>query len=166
MKLNIGDRVKRSDVTEQSIPAFKNLRGKVVAFSFEDGRYFIHWDGDRTPDSLSRDSSTICKDEDKPKKTLFQKFLEREGMNTYNYVTKLGRESLGVKCNGYDELLPKVFEGLKGLLGDMQESDKLEATLEECKVAFKNMRTSNYLFQNMIEEAIVYFPLIDYSSEE
>ena len=63
--MQIGDRVKRSDVTEQSIPAFKALRGTVVMVSFG-GCVRVHWDGDSEPEFGYRDDTTVCLEEDAP----------------------------------------------------------------------------------------------------
>ena len=32
-KLKVGDRVKRSDATEDSIPAYRDMRGKAVSYT-------------------------------------------------------------------------------------------------------------------------------------
>lgn len=61
----IGQTVKRSDTTEDSIPAFKAARGKVI--QVDNGKapmVRVHWDGDKTAEEGWRTEATIevCED--------------------------------------------------------------------------------------------------------
>ncbi len=60
-RFQVGDRVRRSDVTERSIPAFRAARGRVVEVREDElgSRARVHWVGDSTPESGFRGSSTI-----------------------------------------------------------------------------------------------------------
>ncbi len=57
-KFELGDRVKRADITPESIPAYRDMRGKVVAVSAHGG-VRVCWGPDDT-DVLFRDPETIC----------------------------------------------------------------------------------------------------------
>jgi hypothetical protein len=56
----LGDRVRRSDITAESIPAFKAARGKVI--QVDSGNHpmvRVHWEGDKTPEVGWRTEKTI-----------------------------------------------------------------------------------------------------------
>jgi len=57
-RFKIGDIVKRADVTPQSIPAYRDMRGKVVAVSGT-GSVRVCW-GPNDTDVLFRGPETIC----------------------------------------------------------------------------------------------------------
>jgi hypothetical protein len=44
-KMKVGDRVKRSDATEDSIPAYRDMRGTVTGFSHQ--LVLVVWDCDK-----------------------------------------------------------------------------------------------------------------------
>jgi hypothetical protein len=60
MTYKIGQTVKRSDITEQSIPAFIAMRGKIV--EIDNGKQpmaRVHWEGDKAPEPGWRTEATI-----------------------------------------------------------------------------------------------------------
>jgi hypothetical protein len=57
--VKVGDLVKRADADETSLPAYRDMRGKVVEVSPDGSRCRIHWIGDREPDFWNRPSSDV-----------------------------------------------------------------------------------------------------------
>lgn len=58
----VGDRVKRSDVDEESIPAFRDMRGWVVEIWGNGAKARVRWDGEDNAEFGWRDSRTITID--------------------------------------------------------------------------------------------------------
>lgn len=58
--IKIGDTVKPSDSTEDSLPAWRDMRGTVVWIDAKSPEWIrVHWHCDRTPDDNPRHASTV-----------------------------------------------------------------------------------------------------------
>jgi hypothetical protein len=56
--MKVGDKVMKSDVTEKSIPAYRDLRGHIVWLSEDGRRCKVRW-GINDKDENSRDITTV-----------------------------------------------------------------------------------------------------------
>ena len=58
--MKVGDKVKKADATESSIPAYRDMRGEVVQVD-RYGWVRVKWSCDKTPDFTFRNPSTLTK---------------------------------------------------------------------------------------------------------